>query len=86
MAKQRKTATKSAAKKPTKKPASKPSKAAAPSTPAKSHKFSHDDQITALVIAVAIVLVFAALYLYQNAKPKAALLDGGPAIVTIEQA
>jgi hypothetical protein len=27
--------------------------------------------------------VFAALYLYQNAKPKAALLDGGPAVTMI---
>jgi flagellar biosynthesis/type III secretory pathway M-ring protein FliF/YscJ len=75
MAKKRKTAAKTAAKKP--------SKATAPSKPAKSHKFTHDDQITALVIAVAIVIVFIALYLYQNAKPKAALLDGGPAVTTI---
>ena len=75
MAKKRKTATKSAAKKP--------SKPAAPSKPAKSHKFSHDDHVTALVVAVAIVIAFAALYLYQNAKPKAALLDKVPAVTTI---
>ena len=75
MAKKRKTATKTAARKSR--------KAAVPSQPAKSHKFSHDDHVTALVIAVAIVIVFAALYLYQNAKPKAALLDTVPAVTTI---
>ena len=69
MAKKRKTATKTAARKPSK--------------PAKSHKLSHDDQITALVIAVAIVIVFVALYLYQNAKPKTALLDGGLSVTSI---
>ncbi len=74
MAKKRKTASKTTAKKPSK---------AAPSKPAKSHQFTHDDHVTALVIAVAIVIVFAALYLYQNAKPKNALLDGGPAVTTI---
>ncbi len=81
MAKKRKTATKTAARKPRK--AAAPSKPAAPSQPAKSHKFTHDDHVTALVIAVAIVIVFAALYLYQNAKPKAALLDTVPAVTTI---
>ena len=74
MAKKRKTAIKKAA--------SKPRKAAAKSAK-KSRKFSHDDHVTALVIAVAIVIVFAALYLYQNAKPKAALLDTVPAVTTI---
>jgi hypothetical protein len=73
MAKKRKTATKTAARKPARKP----------SKPAKSRKFTHDDHVTALVIAVAIVIIFAALYLYQNAKPKTALLDGGPAVTTI---
>lgn len=72
MAKKRKTAAK--------KPARKPSKPAAPSKPAKRRKLSHDDNVTALVIAVAIVIVFVALYLYQNAKPKTALLDTGPAV------
>jgi len=75
MAKKRKTASKTAARKP--------SKPAAPSKPAKSHQFTHDDHVNALVIAVAIVIVFAALYLYQNAKPKTALLDGGPPVATI---
>ena len=73
MVKKRKTVTKTAAKKPARKP----------SKPAKSRKLSHDDQITALVIAVAIVIMFVALYLYQNAKPKTALLDGGPAVTSI---
>ena len=79
MVKRRKTA----AKKSSKKPASKPSQAATPGKPAKSHPFTHDDQINALVIAVAIVIAFVALYLYQNAKPKLALLDGGPAVTAI---
>jgi len=82
MVKRRKTATRAAAKKPIKKP----NKAAAPSKPAKSRKFTPDDHVTALVVAVVIVIVFAALYLYQNTKPKAALLDGGPAIVLVEKA
>ncbi|MBI3705731.1 MAG: hypothetical protein HY244_18200 [Rhizobiales bacterium] len=81
MAKKRKTATKKSRK------SAAPSKTATPTPPAaKSQKFSHDDQIAALVIAVAIVIAFVALYLYQNAKPKIALLDGGPAIVAIEKA
>jgi hypothetical protein len=77
MAKKRKTTAK--------KPIRKPSKASADR--AKRRKLSHDENVTALVIAVAIVILFAALYLYQqNVKPKAALLDGGPAIVTVEKA
>ena len=77
MAKKRKPATKKAAKKPSK---------AAAKSPTTSRKFSSEDQVTALVIAVAIVIVFAALYLYQNAKPKAVLLDTVPAIVAVEEA
>lgn len=79
MAKKRKTATKTAAKKPIKKPGM----AAAPGKPVKSRKLTQDDQVNALVIAVAIVIVFIALYLYQNAKPKTALLDGGPTVTMI---
>jgi flagellar biosynthesis/type III secretory pathway M-ring protein FliF/YscJ len=50
---------------------------------APSQQFTRDDHITALVIAVAIVIAFVALYLYQNAKPKTALLDGGAAVTTL---
>jgi len=76
MAKKRKTATKTAAR-----------KSAAPASAAKSRKFSRDDHVTALVIAAAIVIAFAVLYLYQkNVKPKAAQLNGIPAIVSVEKA
>lgn len=79
MATKRKIATKTAAKTA--------SKTAAAPGQAKSRKFSAQDNVTALVIAAAIVIAFAALYLYQqNAKAKAAQLDGIPAIVSIEQA
>ena len=74
MAKKRKTASKTASRKSGK---------AAASQPAKSRKFTRDDHVNALVIAAAIAIVFIALYLYQNAKPKAALLDGSPAVTTI---
>jgi hypothetical protein len=69
MAKKRKTANKTTA--------GKPGKAA------QSREFTRDDHVTALVIAVAIVIAFVALYLYQNAKPKTALSNGGPAVTTL---
>ena len=52
---------------------------------ARAGKHSSEDNVTALVIAVAIVIFLASLYLYQqNAKPKTSQLDLTPTVTLIK--
>ena len=76
MAKKRKATAKKASKKSVKSKSKRPlAVQATPAQlgkPARRGKHSSEDNVTALVIAVAIVIFLASLYLYQqNAKPKA---------------
>ncbi len=91
MAKKRKTAKKKAARAVAKKPATRAVKAQATPAqlgqPAKAQKLRPEDTVTALMIAVAIVIVLAGLYLYQqNVRPKASQLAPVPPIALIETA
>ncbi len=55
--------------------------------PARAQKLSREDTVTALMIAVAIVIVLAGLYLYQqNVKPKVSQLVPIPSVALIETA
>ncbi len=91
MAKKRKVAKKQAARAAAKKPAKQAVKAQA--TPAqlgqaaKAQKLRPEDTVTALMIAVVIVIVLAGLYLYQqNVKPKTSQLAPIPPVALIETA
>ena len=91
MAKKRKAVKKKAARAAAKKPANRVVKAQATPAqlgqPAKAQKLSPEDTVTALMIAVAIVIVLAGLYLYQqNVNPKASQLAPVPPIALIETA
>lgn len=88
MAKKRKAAAKKAAKTPVKSKSKRPlAVQATPAQlgkPAPHRKHSSEDNVTALVIAVAIVIFLASLYLYQqNVKPKASQLAPVPAITLV---
>ncbi len=93
MAKKRKTATKKSSKTPARSRGKSASKSAiaVQATPAQlgqragTQKVSPEDTVMALMIAVAIAIVLAALYLYQqNVKPKAAQTEV-PAITTVSE-
>ena len=92
MAKKRKAAAKKTSKSPAKPRARSAGKAAIAvqatpaqlGQPAKAQKLSPEDTVMALMIAVAIAIFLAALYLYQqNAKPKSPQADLTPAIATV---